>query len=435
MRFPNDGLMVINEEPLKFNLVAVGDCIPMGRTKKYFKTGNIEPVLGETKTLFSSADFVLFNLETPLCVNGAPIPKCGSNFRADPETAEGLKYAGFNIAALANNHILDYGGKGLEETLKALDEAKIFRHGAGNSYEEATKPLKIESNGVEVTFLNYAEGEFSNIELSRAGAAPIDIISNKVAIENAKATSDVVIVSVHAGKEYQNFPSPLVQNLYREYISFGADLVIGHHPHIPQGIECYQNGIIVYSLGDFMFDYLEDPGTCVTFALDIKFNEKGINSIAIHPIIKNKDAKMGFMRGNQREVFIRYINRISEPLDNSFMLEKLYEQGIIRHFETFYIHNLRKNIDTVSSVGRQREFAAKFLYNMFDCPSHREALKTAFRLLYKGELEKDKTIQEYLTNLYHIIEILGRHDSIEPWKQPESLSQKIIRHLRKRLNL
>ena len=435
IKFSNEGKYVLDDNPKKFNLIAVGDCVPGGRTEHYFKTGRVEALLGEIRLIFSGADFILFNLETPLCLKGSPIPKCGENFRVNPGTVSGFKQAGFNVAALANNHIFDYGIKGLEETLNALDAAKIFRHGAGTTYEEATKALCLEANDIKISFLNFAEGEFSRIRSNQWGAAPIDLLSNQAAIEKAKAENDILIVSVHAGNEFQHFPSPWIQSIFRKYVDFGADVVVGHHPHIPQGIEHYKNSIIIYSLGDFMFEYLEDPGTCVTFALDIQFSEKGINSIVIHPIRKNKDAKMIFLRDKEKVGFVNHINRISEPLENPIELEQLWEQGVIRRFEKFYVDKLRRNICFVNSIGRQTEFAAGFLYNMFDCPSHRQALKTAFRLLHQGKFEKNKTIQKYLTYLYLTLEILGQHDSLEPYRRIESLSQKIIRHLRKRLNL
>lgn len=426
MIFSNNGTINLRETPSKFRLLAVGDCIPGGRTESLFKSRSENSILGELKPLLSEADIVLFNLETPLCQTGGPIPKCGSNFRIAPETAYGLKAAGFNVAALANNHILDFGPEGIEETISTLKRAKILYHGAGNTPNEAKRPLECNINGVDVTFLNYAEGEFSKLTIEGKGAAPLELVDNKAAIEKAKEASDIVVVSVHAGNEYQHFPSPWIQSVYRQFISFGADVVIGHHPHIPQGMEWYQNGLIVYSLGDFMFEYRNDRGTCVTLILELWFDGEGMTSVRIHPIRKNVDASMSFLRGMERRFFINHINRLSEPLNNIQSLTQLWEQGVIRRFEGFYIEKLKKNISLVgSSKDKEKKFAAGFLFNMFDCPSHREALKTVFTLIHNGRFAKDPILQEYLASLDNMLEILSHPESLESSKAYRNYFKKL----------
>jgi len=431
MNFDDGGMLVLNEDPTSLTLVAVGDIIPGGQTEQYFKTSNCDHLLGETRQLFANADLVLFNLESPLCSNGSPIPKCGPNHKADPACAYGLKAAGFNIASLANNHILDYGKQGLEETLKALDEAGILRHGAGNSYAEATRLLNVKSSNLNIAFLNFAEGEFSSIETgSGSGAAPIDMLSNSMEITKARKLSDIVIVSVHAGNEYQHFPSLWVQGLYRKYIDFGADIVIAHHPHIPQGIEFYGSGLIAYSLGDFMFEYLNDPGTCVTFALEIQFAGKAVKSAHIHPMRKGKDRKMAFLAGKEKRLFIDHMNKISEPLGRREELRRLYNQGIVRRFESFYFEKLRKNLPLSVSTKRGKEFAAGFLFNMFECRSHSEALQTIFSMLHAGKYSKDAATQELISGFNHTLEVLAQHRMVELGSADEGRIQKVLRRMR-----
>lgn len=402
-----EGIIIDKKTQPLVKLFAVGDCLPGGRTEKYFISGETDYLLGEIGEFFSEADLVLFNLEAPMCVNGSPISKCGLNFRVDPRTAIGFKQAGFNVATLSNNHIFDYGAKGLEETLKALNEVEIFAHGAGNSHEEATQPLNIEANGVTITFLNYAEGEFSRLGSNNSGAAPLDLPNNKAAIEKARDSSDIVIVSVHAGNEYLHFPSPWIQKNYRQFISYGATVVIGHHPHIPQGIEWYQNGLIVYSLGDFMFEYGKDVGTCVTFALEIGFDQSGIVFSRIHPIKKTSNAEMLLLEGYERDFIINHIRRISSPLSNKEYLQKLWEQGIIRKFEGFYYTKLKEHLLSINLKDPKECFGAVFLYNMLDCQSHLKALKDTFELIYTGNYVKNNTLQQYIHLLDKGLEIFN----------------------------
>lgn len=415
-------------------LVAVGDVIPSGRVEGAFSSGNAKHVLGDTSQIFTESDLVLFNLETPLCNSGLPIAKCGANFKTYPKVAKGLKSINFGIAALANNHIMDQGKDGLKNTLECLDEAGILRHGAGLSSQEARKPLIVDTKRVRIAFLNFAEGEFSKISHSMGGAARLDPLVNKIDIETAKKDSDIVIVSVHAGKEFQHFPSPRIQDLYRVFISYGADLVIGNHPHIPQGVEHYQNGLIAYSCGDFLFEYGQDPGTCITFALEIGLDRNGVTAVKIQPIRKRPDAIMELLAGVEKQKFINHMNRISRPLKNRKDLKKLYEQGIIRHFDLFYGHNLKKHINNIDASDSRRQTAGEFLYNMFDCPSHRYALKTVFKLIYQGRYEVDNATQEYLKELYGCLEFLGRQESLEPWKKPESILQRLRKRIRRKLS-
>ncbi len=420
-----NGAYQLREAKSTLKLVAVGDVIPSGRVETYFKSSDPVPVFGETSNLFIDADIVLYNLETPLFKSGEPIAKCGANFKCDPNVVNGLKAMNFGVAALANNHIMDYGKEGLKQTIETLDKAGINWHGAGLSQDEAQEPLYFKTKGTTIAFLNFAEGEFSKINSSQGGAAYTDVLKNKDDIKNAKKNSDLLVVSVHAGKEFQHFPSPHIQDLYREYISFGADLVIGHHPHIPQGIEHYKNGLIAYSFGDFMFEHRNDPGTCITFALEIQLGKEGVNAIVMHPIKKLPNAQLCFLSDSEKQRFIDHMNRISAPLSNRDELKNLYEQGILRHFDLFYLKNMARHLSQIHSSELKRRNAGKFLYNMFDCDSHREALRTAFRLMYQGKYEKDPEVQAFLKSLYECLEVLGGQDSLEPWRKPKSFFHKL----------
>lgn len=433
MFFSKIGTYTIHAEEPALNLVAVGDIVPGGRTEAFFMDCQTQALLGNTWQLFSKSDFVLFNLEAPLTQRGRPISKCGSNFRVSPDVAKGLYNGGFNIASLANNHMLDYGPEGIQDTKAALSDAQINWHGAGKNSQEANKPLKLTKNGIRLTLLNYAEGEFSKTTGSSAGAAQIDMSSNEKAIKDARQHSDFIIVSVHAGKEFQHFPSPWIQDLFRKYISLGADVVIGHHPHIPQGIEHYQSGIIAYSLGDFMFEYKRDPGTCATFALEIIFGKKNIHSIKIFPMRKEENGTMALLEGHDQQAFIHHMNQLSAPLTDTAEVKKLHSQGIIRHFNRFYYPKLKEKILDIEANTVEPEEAGIFLYNMFDCPSHREALKLAFEMKYTNTFKEDPVIQNYLTERFHALEKIGFQTAIEPYGAKKRFSHRLKAYVKKKL--
>lgn len=431
---PDTGTLCLNKDEPTINFMAVGDVVPGGRSEEFFIDNKPKALLGNAWPLISSADFVMFNLEAPLTNRGVPIKKCGSNFRVSPDVATGLFEAGFTVASLANNHMLDFGPEGIVDTLAALDRAKIYRHGAGENLSEASAPLKLVKKDIILTLFNFAEGEFSKATDSSAGAAQIDLRLNKEAIMQARQESDFIIVSVHAGKEFQHFPSLWIQDLYRKYISFGADVVIGHHPHIPQGIELYDRGVIAYSLGDFMFEYGNDPGTSATFALDIAFGNNHIHSIEIIPMRKEKNASMSLLSGADKHTFINHMNHLSAPLTDGTELKKLHTQGIIRHFNLFYYPKLKEKIINLQNDSIDNGDSGKFLYNMFDCPSHSEALKLAFEMKYTNTYNEDSEAQAYLTSLFNTLESIGFQTGVEPYSAKKNFPQRLKSYIKKKLS-
>lgn len=430
MQFSEEGIYVCSTKPIRFTLIATGDCCPGGRIEAFFIDKKPEMVLGKLIDVFLKADHVLFNLETPLCVTKSPIPKCGPNFSVHPDTALGLKLAGLDLAALANNHILDQGMKGLAETLSALNKAGIRHHGAALTHKQASRPMQVVIKGKSVGFLNFAEGEFSRAKGNAGGAARLDSTTNRLAIEQAAATNDFTIVSVHGGNEYQPFPSPCIQQSYRNMISAGANVVLGHHPHVPQGVERYENGVIIYSLGDFLFDYSGNkgiPGTNVSFLPELNFDESGLQSLRLYPFRKNSDATLSTLEHEEKLIFIEYINKISTPLYSPEQLERLWEQEIIRRFETFYSRAFKKNVSRISTPSKEdMGRAGRFFLNMFDCDAHREALKTVFKLMHEGRFRKDGLIQHEIDILETQLKTLTQSAKKESvWKRMGRMFNKL----------
>lgn len=407
------GIIRETDSQPRIRLLVVGDTIPGGTAEREFSIPDTKRMLSAIRPILDEGDLVLFNLEAPLCRGGMPILKCGANFRISPETAIGLKEAGFNVAGLANNHILDFGSEGLDETIRTLDAAGIDHLGAAMSEHNALKYLQYEINGVKIAILNWADGEFSKIRAGTCGAAPIDTILNKQTIQEAKHSNDIVVVFVHAGGEYQHFPSPWIQELYRNYITYGATAVVASHPHIPQGLEWYSNGLIVYSMGDFFFEYQQDAGTCISHILEMGFQVDGLVSVQVHPVRKTDDARIVLLSGNEKNIFIDHLNRLSEPLHSPEQLNLLWEQSTLRKMKHFYAEKLFKNIRTALSEKNGKEFAAGFLFNMLDCQSHSYALKTAFSMLHTGRYKIDEPVQQFITDLDHTLEILSQREMPE----------------------
>jgi len=204
------------------------------------------------------ADIIFGNLEGPISNRGIRVGSIYS-FRFDPKVIEGLIFAGFNLLSLANNHALDYGKVALEDTFLKLNEAGISYVGAGFNEKEAYSLNIKEINGIRIGFLAYTNLGPKSWKAMPAysGIAWINkenVEEIKKEIKEAKNQTDILIVSIHAGDEYQKEPNKSQIEFYQTMIDAGVDLVVGHHPHVIQPVEKYKKGYIAYSLCNFVFD-------------------------------------------------------------------------------------------------------------------------------------------------------------------------------------
>lgn len=205
------------------------------------------------------SDLVIGNLEGPLTVEGTPVPgKC--TLKGNPDWAGIMKESGINMVTLANNHIMDYGIEGLTETIGNLRTAGIKYIGAGKDIIEACKPGFIELNGHRIGILGRTSVIVSSPSYAgknQPGVAFFDPDETIGTIKNCKKRCDIVIVLMHWGIEHYKYPAPHQRRLAEKLIEAGTDLIIGHHPHVLQGIERIGQGLVAYSLGNFVFNDFE----------------------------------------------------------------------------------------------------------------------------------------------------------------------------------
>lgn len=201
------------------------------------------------------ADIAMVNLECPITVRGLPQEK-PFTFRMNPRFIPALQVAGIDIVNLANNHIYDYGDIGLFDTISYLDSAGIFHVGAGKDFSAAHEPIVREDTRRTVAFLGYyGGGEAPAAQPDSPGVAYRSLGLIKKDIVKLRKTDSLVyiVVNVHWGIETAEHPEPSQIRFAHGIIDAGADAVIGHHPHVLQGIELYRQGVIAYSLGNFIF--------------------------------------------------------------------------------------------------------------------------------------------------------------------------------------
>jgi len=237
---------------------------------------------------FKKADITMVNLENPLTNRGIAVEK-QFNFRALPAYAKILKLGGIDIVTIANNHIYDYSDQGLFDTISNLDSIGIKHVGAGRNLLNARSPVIYDIKGIKIGFLAYyGLGKHSDsypAQTNSGGTALRSLEYIKEDISALKVSVDFVIINFHWGIEKEHYPGEDQIVFAHEVIDYGADLIIGHHPHVLQGIELYKNKVIAYSLGNFIFGG-NSRKTYQTMVLGAKLNTSSQNvySIEIIPI-------------------------------------------------------------------------------------------------------------------------------------------------------
>ncbi|MGE5582962.1 MAG: CapA family protein [Bacillota bacterium] len=265
-------------------LMAVGDLSfagigPLITKDPGYPWVNVKPIL-------QSATILVGNQEVPFSTRGAAYTQKKWLLRAEPQTVQALVNAGFTVVTLANNHIMDYGPPALEDTLKTLDEAKILHTGAGMNLQAAREPVIFTApGGVKFAFLAYSLvfPELYWANSSRPGTPYGDPGFFIQDIKKAKALADFVVVSFHWSDELHYFPSDYQKNYARKCIEAGASIVLGHHPHVLQGLEVYRGGLIAYSLGNFAFcTYSKNVKDSIILGVD--YDQKGLIQARIYPV-------------------------------------------------------------------------------------------------------------------------------------------------------
>lgn len=359
-----------------------GDYVPQFRIQNMVEDGDYS-FFNQVEHITKDNDFSIINLEAPIVSgNAKPIKKNGPNLKASPKVVESLKYAGFNVTTLANNHIMDYGAEGLKETHKELERGGILHVGTGKNLEDAGHILYLRRDDKTVAIINCCEHEFSIAKEDKPGANPLNPIRQFKAIKEAILNADYVIVIVHGGHELWQLPSPRMVETYRFFVEVGADAVINHHQHCFSGYEVYKGKPIFYGLGNFCFDkqnadlsWCEGYGVELNFSNDIAFKilpylqnyeKPGISFLSedsfsscleeINEIIKNRDL-LYFETQKYYNTSKNYIKSILEPYNNR-ILKKLYSLGLLPSFI--------------------KGHKAKEIENIILCESHRDKLIHSF---------------------------------------------------------
>lgn len=224
------------------------------RERTRYVWGDIIPFIRDT-------NFMMVNLETTLTTSTDRVEKV-FNFKADPDLAFILNYAGIDLVNLANNHSLDFGASGLKETINALDSMNILHVGAGSNIHKAQHPVILLKQGVKIGIMGFTDNEPGwKATESQPGVNYIKVGDTSIAplLESLREKVDIMIISLHWGPNMRERPTQEYIDYAHFLIDNGADIIHGHSAHIVQGIELYKSKVILYDTGDFVDDYAVDP--------------------------------------------------------------------------------------------------------------------------------------------------------------------------------
>jgi poly-gamma-glutamate capsule biosynthesis protein CapA/YwtB (metallophosphatase superfamily) len=344
--------------------------------------------------LFHSADFNIINLESPLTT--APeenkILKTGPHLKASPDTIKALRAIKINVATLANNHIYDYGDKGLTDTLEICENNDIATVGAGLSLANASKVFFTTISHFKIAIVNIAENEWANASDKHGGANPMDIVANTKSICEAKSNADIVILIIHGGHEFYSYPSPRMVDQYRYYAEQGASIIVCHHAHCISGYEIYKNVPIFYGLGNFLFDAdTSFQGWFEGIVVTIEINAQKEITSNIHPYKQcNGNLKVELLRGNEKLEVENKIQAINFVIADPQRLKDEFNAFIDRNrkyilslYNTSYFLKNRYFRSVIQRLGLERFFLRRSQLKSILNYSRCEALKdVSFEVLF-----------------------------------------------------
>jgi gamma-polyglutamate biosynthesis protein CapA len=232
-----------------------------------------------------AANIFFFNHEGAMSDIGTDGGKAYS-FRFKTNQITGMQFTGVDVVSLANNHALDWGRDALCDTRNRLVDGGVSVVGAGCNSDQAVAPAFFDMpDGTRIAFIGFSEFDQYGVATdTKSGVAKWDREIMKAAIAGAQSEADLVFVSLHWGTEYKTTPNPSQVDLAHFLIDSGADVIVGHHPHVVQPTERYNDGYIIYSLGNLVFDQYFSPETMRGLMVQFEILDKKIQSITEIPV-------------------------------------------------------------------------------------------------------------------------------------------------------
>jgi hypothetical protein len=374
----------------EISILFTGDLCPHNRIESIALQSDYQSVFNDFIDVFKGNDLNVTDLECPLTLLENGRRKTGPHQKADPKCIELLKYADIRLAALANNHIMDYGSAGAKDTIELCHKTGIETLGAGEDAAAARRPFITTIKEKRIAIINVADQEFLTSPDGSFQANPLDPVNTHNDIISAREQCDYVIVITHGGNEFYHLPSPRIKLLYRFFIDAGADAVISHHTHCFSGYEVYKEKPVFYGLGNFIYDW---PGRVHTdwnkgYSVRLLFSDKILFDIIP---LKQGNEIPGVFHLNEKEEneFRQTLEARNQIIADDTKLAQAFQQYVEKvtpmydaFIEPYFgrIHTaLRHRGFLPNLMGRRKRL---LLLNLTRCEAHREIL---LRMLKKYE--------------------------------------------------
>ncbi len=343
-----------------------------------------EAVYGDVLPVLRQGDLRIVNLECALSGDASPVWKSGSVFKGRPVHVNGLTAVPFEVATLANNHVFDYGPEAFRQTLNLLSGNSIRSVGAGMSVEEARRSLILDLNGVRTGIINFSEGEDRTSAVSGPGVFGWEVDAVADSVRAIRPGVDVILVICHGGVEYIPFPPPYLASAFRRIAEAGANLIIGHHPHVPQGVQICNGVPICYSLGNFVF-YQETDLFYRKLGYLVKagVSRRGLAHIQIIPYEIGSQC-LRLLKGDESAQFFESLKKVSLPLANAEGVTEAWH-GFLR---CYGLKGFRDEIAMIlAKMDQEPSKGAAMLRNRVATMQHREHWIDAMTRIMDGTID------------------------------------------------
>lgn len=336
----------------------------------------------EFKKITDDANFVITNLEAPITNNSQYIKKTGPNLKSPHEIINLIKYLGIDCLCLANNHIMDYGIQGLNDTINLLKENGLEYIGVGDNLKMHLNSKIILLNNIKVGFLNISENEWSTVSSHNSNVHYLDPVINFYQILEAKAKCDYLFLIYHGGVEYLNLPTLRIKSLFRFFIDVGVDCVISHHTHVISGSEIYKGKHIFYGIGNFIFDrekYSEKE--LRGLIVKIRVSKGGLSFEQIPFMQFGLKRKFTILTGQAKNDCFDHLKSLNQKICDDNMLDREFELFVnkkMKMYKWFLEPHSNSILYFLQSKGLIPSFYSdrkkRLLTNLIRCESHREII-------------------------------------------------------------
>lgn len=367
-------------------IIIGGDVAPAYNNFELFKDktffDKLDPLFKEK---WLAADYRIFNLETPLGDQDklSPIDKSGPNLLAPSDCIKGIKSLQPSLICLANNHTLDYGKEGLENTISIIENHGIKTTGTISNTTEKIKPVYFEKDGIKVGIYNLCEKEFNSATKNGIGSNIYREDSTLAEIESAKKKCNCLIVVYHAGKEYYRYPSPALKERCESFVDAGADFVACQHSHCLGCKQDYKKATIIYGQGNFIFTYRDNEYWRNGSLIEIEIKKGKTDT---HYILLQKDGELIKVAEDQKPIE-DFFERSKEIAENPDIVQDNYDKFCEKMLDNYI--TMIKGRSLYSRIYHkffkkfpQKDYNKKYyldLLNTLQCEAHRELVENGLK--------------------------------------------------------